>query len=115
MNCFNMRELQSLLRNRFSDETSPINLITRADKPKSTLNILSFVSNRSVNDRQPQLHGGLSLSKTAPTNTCVEGSTKHVKLGSFMDPLWVEGLTPANKAALYMFVTGLFRACRALL
>ena len=68
MNCFNIRELQSLLRNRFFEETAPINLNTKGVKTNSTLNILNFFSNHSTSNRQLEAHNGLFLSKTTPLN-----------------------------------------------
>lgn len=57
MNCFNVRELQSLLRNRFIDDIKISNLSLSADTTAS-LNLKSFL-NRSADLNMPESHDGL--------------------------------------------------------
>lgn len=50
MNCFNIRELQSLLRNRFFDELLPINVLnTSTSSSKDAIFNLNFILNRGSN------------------------------------------------------------------
>ena len=42
MNCFNIRELQGLLRNRFFEELSPALLVNNENSPRTLKNLRSF-------------------------------------------------------------------------
>ena len=58
MNCFNIRELQSLLRNRFFDELNPLYLKTNTGVTNRSTNYLAnFLTNRSLDstffEKQP--------------------------------------------------------------
>ena len=49
MNCFNIRELQSILRNRFFEELTPLYLKTNNSELKHSTNyLLHFLTNRSL-------------------------------------------------------------------
>lgn len=68
MNCFNIRELQSLLRNRFFDETVPLNLSTKSEYRYQTSSILNFVTNKTSLNQITESHTGLKKQTLEPLN-----------------------------------------------
>jgi len=69
MNCFNIRELQSLLRNRFFEELTPTYLKTKSGDHLHSLNyIINFVSNRSVDSVVFSKHDNFNQNLINPFN-----------------------------------------------
>ena len=68
MNCFNIRELQSLLRNKFFYETTPLNLATNSDKYYQTSNILNFTTNKNTLNSTTEHHFGINKHIFEPLN-----------------------------------------------
>lgn len=64
MNCFNIKELQSLLRNRFYPEILPSNLFTASRDSK--LGQLRYMTNLFTNSRTTEPHQMLLLSELNP-------------------------------------------------
>jgi hypothetical protein len=63
MNCFNIRELQSLLRNRFFDELLPVNSLNiSTSSSKNAIFNLNFITNRGTSSSNvtPNTHFNLS-------------------------------------------------------
>jgi len=86
MNCFNIRELQSLLRNRFFDELLPINVLnTSASSSKNALFNLNFLTNRggNVESVSPSTHLNLSYFSSSSFFNFSQTSVNPVKDSRF--------------------------------
>lgn len=69
MNCFNIRELQSLLRNRFFEELTPSFLKTHGDTNSHSLNyIISFFTNKTLSSVTTQTQNNLTQTIINPFN-----------------------------------------------
>ena len=67
MNCFNIRELQGLLRNRFFEETLPTVLLTTNTKQSSSF-LLNFFLNKSTSVSTTNEHNLLLQTTNNPSN-----------------------------------------------
>lgn len=85
MNCFNIKELQSLLRNRFYPEILPSNLLTASRDSK--LGQLRYMTNLFTNSRTTEPHQMLLLSELNPKmsfdnvsdSLTLSAGNKHIK------------------------------------